>query len=121
MIPAPTIKSYSELRRELIDSQKQINAPVKKKIKVCYTCSDYCHKEHKTKFTAWFHSKYIFIRKLFTDKYYLVYAIKDELHFNTCFEGNIIDFLSKNHSKRICVKNYWKITRKEYNAFKKIS
>jgi hypothetical protein len=27
----------------------------KKKIIICWTCCDYCHKEHRTEFTAWLH------------------------------------------------------------------
>lgn len=34
----------------------------KKKIKIRWTCSDYCHKEHKTKFTAWLHGRLMFWR-----------------------------------------------------------
>ena len=33
--------------------QKGGNALKKKKIRIKYTCSDYCHHEHKYKFTAW--------------------------------------------------------------------
>lgn len=39
----------------------------KKKIKIRWTCSNYCHIEHRNQFTAWLHGRIILIKHLLTD------------------------------------------------------